>query len=198
MNCGGLLEQAQPVGTTPGAEGVLAENLVVPAEQLSHVKAVKIPAGWAAFSAAAFGVLLATIIYLWRMLNPAEIRDSFKPLYAFLWNKWYFDELYDLIFVKPTHWISGLIAKFDRGIIDGIIHGTAATAKAAASIVSNVGDRTLVDGTVNAFANRTWDFGLMLRRLQTGSLRTYVLAIAMGTWITYMLVSFIMVARGTG
>jgi hypothetical protein len=50
-------------------------------------------------------------------------------------------------------------------------------------------DQTFVDGTVNTFANWTWDFGLLLRRLQTGSVRQYVLFIVAGTLVLFVAVS---------
>jgi NADH-quinone oxidoreductase subunit L len=110
-----LLEQARPVGTLATTHGELLTNLTIPGEHLSHAPEVKVPAGLAAFGTAAAGLLLATVIYLWRILNPDELKQSFKPIHAFLWNKWYFDEIYDLIFVKPTKLISNWIAWFDRG-----------------------------------------------------------------------------------
>ncbi|MDP8996351.1 MAG: NADH-quinone oxidoreductase subunit L, partial [Pseudomonadota bacterium] len=43
-----------------------------------------------------------------------------QPLYKFLLNKWYFDELYDFIFVKPAYWFGRLFWKEgDGAIIDG-------------------------------------------------------------------------------
>jgi NADH-quinone oxidoreductase subunit L len=40
-----------------------------------------------------------------------------KPLYEFLLNKWYFDELYDLIFVRPAFWLGRLFWKGGDGAI---------------------------------------------------------------------------------
>ena len=68
-------------------------------------------------------------------------------------------------------------------------HGTAAAAKGSSRVVDVVGDRTLVDGSVNTFASWTWDFGLLLRRLQTGSLRQYVLFIVGGTLLVFITVT---------
>ena len=43
-----------------------------------------------------------------------------QPLYKFLLNKWYFDELYDFIFVRPTMWLGRFLWKKGDGfIIDG-------------------------------------------------------------------------------
>ena len=63
------------------------------------------------------GLLLATIIYLWgHMLEPKELKQTFSPLHSWLWNKWWFDELYWAVFVVPTMIVSKTAAKFDREV----------------------------------------------------------------------------------
>ena len=58
---------------------------------------------------------------------PALTARAFRPLYLFLLNKWYFDELYDRIFVRPTFWLGNVLWKVgDIDIINGLIDGTAA------------------------------------------------------------------------
>jgi NADH:ubiquinone oxidoreductase subunit 5 (subunit L)/multisubunit Na+/H+ antiporter MnhA subunit len=184
-----LLGQAQPVGTAAGGVGTLLPALTVPAEHLSHAPDIAFKAGLAAFGAAMTGLLIATVIYLWRILNPAEIKQTFAPLHKLLWNKWYFDELYWLVFVTPVMFLAKQFAAFDRGVIDSFLHGAAATAKGASRVVDVVGDRTLVDGSVNTFAHWTWDFGLLMRKLQTGALRQYVLFIVAGTVALFLAVT---------
>ena len=50
-----------------------------------------------------------------------RLAERNRPLYLFLLNKWYFDELYDLIFVRPAFWIGRLLWKGGDGrIIDGL------------------------------------------------------------------------------
>jgi proton-translocating NADH-quinone oxidoreductase chain L len=186
-----MLDQARPVGTFATTHGELLTDLTIPDEHASHEWEVKQPAGIAAFSTAMGGLLLASVIYLWRILNPAELKQSFLPLHAFLWNKWYFDELYDLIFVKPVLWFSGFLAWFDRGIIDSILHGCAAICRGFSAVVDALFDQTLVDGTVNTFAAGTWNFGLWLRRLQTGNLRQYVMFIVVGTVLLFVAITFV-------
>jgi NADH:ubiquinone oxidoreductase subunit 5 (subunit L)/multisubunit Na+/H+ antiporter MnhA subunit len=159
----GLLEQAQPVGTAAGGSGVLIEDLVVPAEHLSHAPDIKLRAGLAAFSSALIGVFGAAVVYLWGFLNPAEIKQTFHPIYRFLWNKWYFDQLYNFLFVQPALFIGRQIAAFDRGVIDWFLHSCAWFCRMVSSIFAFVFDKTLVDGTVNSIASWTWDFGLLLR-----------------------------------
>jgi NADH-quinone oxidoreductase subunit L len=189
-----LLEQARPVGTQATTQGEILTELVIPDEHISHEAQFKTPAGIAAFCTAAAGLLLATLVYWWdRGLNPEELRQfpAFKPLHNFLWNKWWFDELYDYLFVKPTHLISKFISKIDLGLIDGIIHGLAALCRGASKIVDVVFDRTIVDGTANGLARGTWDTGLWLRKIQTGSLRQYVMFIALGTILLFVAISFV-------
>jgi len=169
----------------------------VPAEELSHAADIKFWGGLAAFGAAATGVFLATLLYLWGVLNPEEIKQSFRPLHTLLWNKWWFDEFYDNVFVAPALLLAGVVARFDRTVIDGILHASAAASRGASRVVDLALDRTIVDGSVNTFANWTWDFGLLLRKLQTGSLRQYVLFIVMGTWfmcLAYFAVSFVLMS----
>ncbi len=186
-----LLEQGRPVGTLAATQGELLTNLTIPSEHDSHVPLIKMPAGIAAFSTAAAGLLLASIIYLWRLLNPDELRQSFKPLHGFLWNKWYFDELYDYLFVAPTLIISYCAAWFDRNIIDSILHTAAAICRACSKVVDALFDQTVVDGTVNTFADGTWGLGLWLRRVQTGSLRQYVMFIVIGTVALFVTISIV-------
>ena len=53
-----------------------------------------------------------------------------------------------------------------------------------------VADRGLVDGSINALANWTYDVGLSLRRVQTGQLRQYVMFIVVGAVAAFLIVSF--------
>jgi NADH-quinone oxidoreductase subunit L len=142
-----------------------------------------------AFSTALAGFLLATLFYGVGALNPQEARRQFEPIYRFLWHKWYFDELYDFLFVRPTLLISRCAAQFDKQIIDGFIDGCGRATVAIARFDDFI-DRYFVDGLVNMLANWTYSFGLALRGLQTGKLRQYVLFIVVGTVGLFVLMSF--------
>ena len=61
------------------------------------------PVTWLAFFTAVGGIALAMAMYLFGFLNPAEVRRQFSGIYRFLRNKWWFDELYEWLFVRPTH-----------------------------------------------------------------------------------------------
>jgi len=82
---------------------------------------------WSTFTAMAIGTFMPFLYYVLVPALPGLTVRLFYPIYAFLLHKWYFDELYDLIFVRPTFWIANFLWKVgDIGIINGLIDGTAA------------------------------------------------------------------------
>ena len=80
----------------------------------------------APFAAMLLGLGLAYIMYIRRPDLPGKLAAEHKPLYEFLLNKWYFDEIYDAIFVRPAKWLGGALWKRgDGNVIDGTINGIA-------------------------------------------------------------------------
>jgi NADH-quinone oxidoreductase subunit L len=66
------------------------------------------------------GFLVSWLFYIRRPYIPVELANQHQMLYQFLLNKWYFDELYDLIFVRPAKWLGyTLWKKGDGFVIDG-------------------------------------------------------------------------------
>ncbi len=67
------------------------------------------------------GIALAYLLYMFNPGVPGKIANTFRGLYLFLLNKWYFDELYDRIFVNPARQLGrGLWKKGDGAVIDGL------------------------------------------------------------------------------
>ena len=65
------------------------------------------------------GLLVAYVMYQLSKDAPQRLATAFAPLYRFFLNKWYFDELYDAVFVRPAFWFGRLFWKQgDIGIID--------------------------------------------------------------------------------
>ncbi len=184
-----LLEQARPAGTLDTAHGVLMPNLVHPDEHESHFPAFHFPAELVAVATALTGLLLAAVFYGWRVLDPAEVRAQFRPIYDFLIHKWYFDELYDLIFVRPVLFIANRVAEFDKIVIDGLIHGVAMWTRVVA-LIDDLFDRYLIDGLVNAFSRWVFATAIWFRGAETGRLRQYVMFIVIGTVALFVLVTF--------
>jgi len=184
-----LLEQSRPAGTLAGAQGVLVD-MVWPNEHDSHEDPIRIPATLIAFSTALGGFLLATVMYCWKWLDAAEVSRQFSPIHRFLLNKWWFDELYEVIFIRPTLWFSNLFAALDRRWIDGLVDGLARLVLRISSVWEYVADQIIVDGFVDKMAATTYAMGLSLRRVQSGSLRTYVVSIVIGMVVLFVLVSW--------
>jgi NADH-quinone oxidoreductase subunit L len=68
----------------------------------------------------ALGFVVSWLFYIRRPYLPVELANQQPLLYQFLLNKWYFDELYDVIFVRPVKWLGRFLWKFGDGyIIDG-------------------------------------------------------------------------------
>src|ERR1700759_831082 len=66
------------------------------------------------------GAYVSYLFYIRRPYMPVDLARQHQMLYQFLLNKWYFDELYDLIFVRPAKWLGRFLWKFGDGyIIDG-------------------------------------------------------------------------------
>ncbi len=109
-------------GTFTGAETspefwrgsiALNEGLMAAMEQLPlWVK-------WAPFTVMATGLLIAWYAYLRNPRFPERFVEQFAVLHKFVFHKWYFDELYDRIFVRPAFWLGRQFWKIgDIGIID--------------------------------------------------------------------------------
>ena len=81
---------------------------------------------WAPFIAMLAGLLLAIGFYLQKPEIPGKLAEMFQPLYLFLLNKWYFDEVYEVIFVRSAKWLGRFLwKKGDGAVIDGSINGIA-------------------------------------------------------------------------
>jgi NADH-quinone oxidoreductase subunit L len=81
---------------------------------------------WSPFVAMLGGLGLAWLYYIKAPWLPEATARALRPLYLFLLNKWYFDELYDWLFVRPASALGRILWKRgDGATIDGIIDGTA-------------------------------------------------------------------------
>jgi NADH-quinone oxidoreductase subunit L len=113
----------------------------------------------------ALGFLVAWHFYIRRPELPAELARQHEPLYRFLLNKWYIDELYDVIFVRPTLWLARVLWKY--------------------------GDGWLIDGFgPDGVSTRVLDVTRNVVRLQTGYLYHYAFAMLIGvaafiTWFMF-------------
>jgi NADH-quinone oxidoreductase subunit L len=67
------------------------------------------------------GIALAWLFYIRQPDLPAKTASTFAPIYRFFYNKWYFDELYDFLFVRPAKKLGHVLwKKGDNALIDGL------------------------------------------------------------------------------
>jgi NADH-quinone oxidoreductase subunit L len=173
-----LITGDQPSHVSHGVAAVAgASTLTLPGHDAIH--AVHAEAGTYALIAAASGTLIAWLLYGTTMVNVAEMKRQLAGLHGFLVNKWHFDELYDALFMKPSHVVGKFCTWIDRTVFDGIIHGSAKV-MIAVSKWDRLFDESVVDGFVNLLGSSTFAVGRSLRVVQTGRLRQYVMFIVVG------------------
>lgn len=122
------------------------------------------------------GVGLAILIYGLGVISRRAVIENLRPVWALLKNKYYFDELYYLVFVRGTVALARIVGWFDRVVVDSVVnlvgYGTSKLSRATGEF-----DRDVIDGAVNGIAALFRSGGAVLRRLQTGYVQSYVLAL---------------------
>lgn len=172
-----LLSASEPAGLADGVEAVGSSGLSLPSHAAVGLKHAI--AGRYALIVAGLGALLAYVFYGARLVNPADVQRQFQSLHTFLVEKWWFDELYDVMFVRPVHVIAKWCTACDKYAFDGLIHSLA-RGTVLVSQWDRVFDEQIVDGLVNWLGKVTFATGNVFRLLQTGRLRQYVMFIVVG------------------
>lgn len=124
--------------------------------------------------AAGSGILLACCFYLWRLFSAAAWARRFGALYTLVYNKYWFDELYNATAIRFTMWFSHVQRWIDTYIIDGLVNGIGRVMTAIAGL-SGLTDRYVVDGVPNWSADASVAIGHVMRRTQTGRIQNYAL-----------------------
>ncbi len=120
------------------------------------------------------GIFLAYQIYYLKNFNMQKLINIFPRTYTFLKNKYYFDEIYDWLIVKPVVGISLLFGYFDLGFIDGIVNGVSKITVLTSNF-SGKFDLSVIDGLVNGISGTFKMLGNGFRRIQTGYIQNYAL-----------------------
>lgn len=110
------------------------------------------------------GIIGAYVVYLYKYLDVKQIQEKHVRLYNLLLNKYYFDEVYDFLFVRPTRRVSSFLSKIiDAAVIDGL--------------------------GPNGLASVSGKAGMMIRKIQTGYVYHYifVMVVAVCTIISYLI-----------
>jgi NADH-quinone oxidoreductase subunit L len=125
------------------------------------------------------GLYLGWLVY--RKVAAGEVDPLQRPLgkvYELLKNKYYIDEFYQAVFVKPSAWISETLTDrwIDRGLLDGILNGIASLGLRLGRLLRNAFDLPVINGAGDELAEGTHGFGSFLRVFQTGRVQQYMLA----------------------
>lgn len=142
-------------GHVEHVEHFFAGSLVVDHHVIEAAHGVPTWVKWSATIAMILGFAAAWQMYVRDKDMPRRLAEQHRGLYQFLLNKWYFDELYDFIFLKPARWLGKVLWKgFDDWFID----------------------KTIVEG----LGNRVKDVTAQIVRLQSGYLYHYAFAMLIG------------------
>ena len=131
------------------------------------------------------GLLIGWLVYVRRPLaagQPDPLRAFLGPIYTLLENKYYVDELYDLIFVRPAQWFAEKVVYLliDRGLIDGFLHSVARASEWIAFRNKDF-DTFIVNGGADDLAQGVGNLGATFRHLQSGRVQQYLAVAVAGT-----------------
>jgi NADH-quinone oxidoreductase subunit L len=138
------------------------------------------------------GLYLGWLVYRGVRAGQADpLQKPLGPVYTVLFNKYYFDELYDFLFVRPAFWLSETFTYLwlDRGLIDGILHTIARAAFSVGGYLRNWIDKPIVNGFGDFVGESVKSLGRTFRFIQTGRVQQYMvmaLVIAFGTLFYYL------------
>src|SRR5207245_9165743 len=104
---------------------------------------------------ATVGFFIAFWLYLKQPGKPEQLAKSLKGIYTTLYNKYYVDELYAAVFVRPLMWLSE-------------------------NVLWKIVDVEAIDGTVNGIAHGATSVGNTLRHTQSGNTRSYAVWVVVG------------------
>lgn len=139
-----------------------------------------------ALGSAGSGILLGGFLYLRGQEVPKKLARFFRPLYQLLVNKWYVDEIYEIVFIRPTARLAWALDWFDLNVIDRFfVDGFGWLTQRLSEIQSWIDDH-IVDGLINGAGFSVSALGAAARRLQNGFVQQYLLIITVG-FITLVL-----------
>ncbi len=135
---------------------------------------------------ASAGIFLAWLIYQKKAISAEMLAEKFKLGYRLSFRKFYFDEIYDAIVIKPVLGFASFLWSFDGTVIDGVVNGFGKFTLWL-SRVKFWFDVHIIDGIVNGLGYTVWGIGAVIRQFQTGKVQFYGFVIIFG--IVLMLVA---------
>ena len=118
--------------------------------------------------------------------GPAKLAEQFRGLYRTLLNKYWVDELYIAVFVTFGKRVCRALWRVDAGVVDGAVNGSG-WLTVALSRVSAFFDFNFVDGLVNKIADVIQGGSQELRKIQTGVIQNYLLAMSLAVFLVTLI-----------
>ena len=111
--------------------------------------------------------------------TPDPLSRWLGPVYTLLKRKYYFDELYDFLFVRPSYWLAEQFAYLfvDKRLIDGTLHAIGRFSLWLGAAFRNYIDGPLVNGFGDLVGESVKAFGRSFRIIQTGRVQNYLLVV---------------------
>jgi NADH-quinone oxidoreductase subunit L len=140
-------------------------------------------------------VALGGLFFGWLAYRKVKSSAEDRLQIPLLKNKYYFDEAYNFLFVRPAFWVAEtLVYKWmDKDLIDGILHAFGKVAMFLGTNFRSKFDAPVVNGFGDLVGEGTKKLGAMIRPIQTGRIQQYMLAsltvlIVVGGLLYYLLV----------
>jgi NADH-quinone oxidoreductase subunit L len=123
-------------------------------------------------------VALGGLFLGWLVYRNVESVEQDKFQFPVLKNKYYFDEAYNFLFIKPAIWFSEVFVSqwMDKGFIDGVLHIFGPVTDGIGKIVRNYFDLPVINSFIgDGSANSVYWVGKNLRPIQTGRIQQYLI-----------------------
>ncbi len=168
-----------------------AAPLVLATDGHVHTPAINSAHHWLVYGvggAFIVGFIIAIAIYAPGLYVAERIRRAVWPLHTLLVHKYYFDEVYDLIWVKGCIVFARICRFIDTWFVDLAFNILASATERFAAFSGLIIDNHGVDGVVNGVAQTSMDFSDVVRGPQTGRIRNYVLFAAGAAAVVIVLI----------
>ena len=136
------------------------------------------------------GLLVGFLMYRRIEAGAPDPLARLGRVYVWIQNKYYFDELYDFLFVRPAYWFGETFVYrgIDRRVIDGFLHWVASMSGRLGGFLRNKIDIPIVNGSGDFIGEGIKTVGHEGRVIQTGRIQTYLIAgvIFIGALLSYI------------
>lgn len=183
---GGFLNVPYAINAIFGghSSGILNEWLapVIPVHKHHEVHAIEYILMIKSVAVAALFMALGYLAYTKHKDKIENFVQKFPGLYKTVYNKYFVDEFYFATVVKFVLWFDHVCARFDSGVVDGVVNLVGRATEVYSRVVAWC-DKFLVDGFVNGAAWTVSVSGAQLKRVQTGKIQHYAFVAVLGVVI---------------